>query len=100
MALPVVTKRDLFAKVSRPRFPKIEALDRALEVLESHNMIRWLPTDERSRPGRKPSRAFEVHPDLLPQKPQNLHNQALEVDSAESAVSAAELPAETDEVVL
>jgi replicative DNA helicase len=66
------TKRELFTAVSRSRFPKVGDLDMPLVLLEQHGYIRRASEPERTGPGRKPSPAYEVHPDL----------------AAESAVSA------------
>jgi replicative DNA helicase len=58
------TKRELFTAVSRARFAKVGALDAPLDLLEQHGWIRREPEPERTGPGRKPSPAYLVHPDL------------------------------------
>jgi replicative DNA helicase len=58
------TKRELFTGVSRSRFPKVGGLDVPLDLLEQHGYIRRLPEPEREGPGRRPSPAYLVHPDL------------------------------------
>ena len=50
--------------LSRSRFPKVGDLDAPLELLEQHGYIRRVPEPERTGPGRRPSPAYEVHPDL------------------------------------
>jgi replicative DNA helicase len=58
------TKRELFAAVSRSRFPKVGDLDAPLALLEQHGYIRRCPEPERTGPGRRPSPTYEAHPDL------------------------------------
>lgn len=58
------TKRELFTGVSRARFPKVGDLDAPLDLLEQHGYVRREPEPERTGPGRRPSPAYEVHPDL------------------------------------
>ena len=74
---------DLFSAVRQSRFRKVETLDRPLELLEAHNMIRWFEQPERKGPGRKPSPKFEVNPDLysdIETPPHNPHNSGLGAD--------------------
>ncbi|HET9969826.1 MAG TPA: YfjI family protein [Streptosporangiaceae bacterium] len=58
------TRRELFTGVSRARFAKVGDLDAPLDLLEQHGYIRRVPEPERTGPGRRPSPAYEVHPDL------------------------------------
>lgn len=58
------TKRDAFNGVSRSRFAKVGDLDAPLDLLEQHGYIRRVPEPERTGPGRRPSPAYLVHPDL------------------------------------
>jgi len=58
------TKREAHMGTSRAQFPKVGDLDAPLELLEQHGWIRRVPEPERIGPGRRPSPAYEVHPDL------------------------------------
>jgi replicative DNA helicase len=58
------TRREAHMGLSRSRFPKVGDLDAPLDLLEQHGYIRRLPEPEREGPGRRPSPAYEVHPDL------------------------------------
>jgi replicative DNA helicase len=58
------TKREAFTGLSRSRFAKVGDLDAPLELLEQHGWIRRMPETDRTGPGRRPSPAYEVHPDL------------------------------------
>ena len=58
------TKREAHMGLSRSRFPKVGDLDAPLALLEQHGYIRSEPEPERTGPGRRPSPAYEVHPDL------------------------------------
>ena len=68
-----VTKRELFSGAYRGRFAKATDLDPALALLEDHGYLRRAAEAERSGPGRKPSPAYEINPQVI---------------SAESALSA------------
>jgi replicative DNA helicase len=58
------TKREAHMGLSRSRFPKVGDLDAPLALLEQHGYIRSEPEPERTGPGRRPSPAYAVHPDL------------------------------------
>ena len=58
------TKREAHMGLSRSRFPKVGDLDAPLDLLEQHGYIRSMPEPERTGPGRRPSPAYQVHPDL------------------------------------
>lgn len=58
------TRRQMHMGVSRSRFAKVGDLDAPLDLLEEHGYIRRAPEAERTGPGRRPSPAFLVHPDL------------------------------------
>jgi hypothetical protein len=58
------TKREAHMGLSRSRFPKVGDLDAPLALLEQYGYIRSGPEPERTGPGRRPSPAYEVHPDL------------------------------------
>ena len=60
------TRREAFRAMRGP-CKTIEDVDPPLTLLEQHGFIRPLPTREDSRPGRKPSPAFETHPACLTQ---------------------------------
>jgi replicative DNA helicase len=54
---------------TRGRFEKAERLDRALDRLAAHRIVRARQTDERTRPGRKPKPDYDVTPYPLPTIP-------------------------------
>jgi len=54
---------------TRRRFDKAEHLDRALDRLEAHRIIRAHPSEERTGPGRKPAPVYEMTPYPLPTIP-------------------------------
>jgi replicative DNA helicase len=56
------TRRELFTALPRGRFPKVDALDPALELLEAHGHIRRADQPAPKGPGRPPSPAYEVNP--------------------------------------
>jgi hypothetical protein len=58
------TKREMFSGVSRSRFPKVGDLDAPLDLIEQHGWIRREAEPERTGPGRRPSPAYQVHPEL------------------------------------
>jgi len=59
-----VTKRDLFTGLPRSRFKKATDLDPVLNLLEQHGYLRRLPDPPRTGPGRPPSMAYLVYPNL------------------------------------
>lgn len=59
-----ISKRDLFAKVSRSEFPTVAELDSALNLLEDHGYVRALPVLRTGTRGRPPSPRYLIHPDL------------------------------------
>ncbi|MFC5027268.1 YfjI family protein [Streptomyces sp. DSM 41987] len=61
---PEVSKRDLFAKVSRAEFPAVTDLDAALNVLEDHGYVRVQAAPRTTGRGRPPSPRYTVHPHL------------------------------------
>lgn len=83
------TKRELFSAVSRSRFPKVGDLDAPLELLEQHGWIRREPEPERTGPGRRPSPAYLVHPDLAAEIAVSAKHRrgSLSADSADIAAS-------------
>jgi replicative DNA helicase len=60
------TRRELFTALPRGRFPKVDALDPALELLEAHGYIRRVDQPAPKGPGRPPSPAYEVNPLAVP----------------------------------
>jgi replicative DNA helicase len=58
------TVREIFNAVSRSRFAKVGDLETPLALVEDHGYIRRQPDPERKGPGRPPSPAYLVHPDL------------------------------------
>jgi hypothetical protein len=59
-----ISKRDVFAKVSRSEFPTVAELDSALNLLEDHGYVRALPIVRTGTRGRPPSPRYLIHPDL------------------------------------
>lgn len=58
------TKRDAFRGLPRGRFPTVDRLDPALDLLEQHGHIARAADPPRAGPGRPPSPTFHIHPDL------------------------------------
>jgi replicative DNA helicase len=58
------TRRDAFRAMPRGRFRKVTDLDPALDILDQHGWIRPHPAPDHRGPGRPPSPAYDVHPDL------------------------------------
>ena len=56
------TRRELFASLSRSRFPKVIELDPVLELLAAHGFVRAVEDPPRAGAGRKPSPTYQVHP--------------------------------------
>jgi hypothetical protein len=80
------TVRDLHVKLGTNRFPKVDDLKAALDLLEDHHWIRRLPEPEHSGLGRKPSPAYVTQ---FTQSTETL-NQAHSVRSVDSVTGAAE----------
>ncbi|WP_435133031.1 DUF3987 domain-containing protein [Actinacidiphila sp. bgisy144] len=59
-----ISKRDVFAKVSRSEFPTVAELDSALNLLEDRGYIRALPVLRTGTRGRPPSPRYLIHPDV------------------------------------
>ncbi|WP_329368506.1 YfjI family protein [Streptomyces sp. NBC_00669] len=59
-----ISKRDVFAKVSRSEFPTVAELDSALNLLEDHGYVRALPVLRTGTRGRPPSPRYLIHPDV------------------------------------
>jgi replicative DNA helicase len=57
-----VTRRDLFTALPRGRFPKVDDLDPALEVLEHHGYLRRVEQPRPKGAGRPPSPTYDVNP--------------------------------------
>ena len=73
------SKRDLFTKASRSRFPKVSDLDVVISKLEEHLYIDEEPRIETSGRGRPPSPTWRVNP---------AHSAAVIADIAERRGSA------------
>jgi hypothetical protein len=58
------TIRDLLTDLPRSRFATADAVTDAVGVLKEHGYVRAQPQPERTGPGRKPSPAYLVHPNL------------------------------------
>ena len=78
------TRRELFTALPRGRFPKVDALDPALELLEAHGYVRRVDQPAPKRPGRPPSPAYEVNPLTR----SRAARPSISADSADSADSA------------
>jgi hypothetical protein len=59
-----VSKRDLFAKVSRSEFPTVTDLEPVLSLLEDHGYLRTEIPPARTGRGRAPSPRYQLHPGL------------------------------------
>lgn len=59
-----VSKRDVFAKLSRSEFPTVTELDTALALLEDHGYVRAQAVLRNSGRGRPPSPRYLIHPSL------------------------------------
>jgi hypothetical protein len=72
--LRTFTKRELY-QAMKGSYPKADDLDPILKVLCDHGYVRLMVTSDRGGPGRKPSPAYETHPDLWMQiGSHNSHN--------------------------
>jgi hypothetical protein len=58
------TRREAFTGLSRSQFPKVGDLDGPLDLLDQHGYIRRESEPDRTGPGRRPSPAYLVHPNL------------------------------------
>ncbi|MEU6997219.1 YfjI family protein [Nonomuraea sp. NPDC046570] len=58
------TVREAFTALPRSRFRKVTELEPALDLLEQLGWIRREPDPPRTGPGRRPSPAYAVHPNL------------------------------------
>jgi len=54
------TVRDVHVKLGTNRFPKVDDLKAALDLLEDHHWIHSQPEPEHKGPGRKPSRTYRT----------------------------------------
>ena len=70
---PSFTVRQIHAAL-KTTFKRVKEIRDPLNVLEERGYIREIPAKPRSGPGRPASPRFEVHPDLLAQKPHNPQN--------------------------
>ena len=57
-----ITRRDLFTKASRSRFPKAADLDVVITRLDEHGYLDPIPGEPREGRGRPPSPRWSVHP--------------------------------------
>jgi hypothetical protein len=90
--------RAAFTALDRNRFPTMDELKPCLELLVEHGYLRLLEPATMSGPGRRPSRAYEVHPGIpqgAPQYPQKTDSDSANrhcADSAERFVGSKESP--------
>ena len=75
------TRRELFTALPRGRFPKVDALDPGLELLEAHGYVRRAAQPAPKGPGRPPSPTYEVNPLRRPRT----SRPGISADSADSA---------------
>jgi DNA polymerase-1 len=73
--LALFTRREAYRAMRGP-CKTVEDIDPVLAVLETHGFIRPVPPPAASRPGRKASLVYEIHPSALGQNGQNGHNAA------------------------
>jgi hypothetical protein len=59
-----VTRRDLFAKVSRSEFPTIAEMEPAVALLEEHGYLRSHTPPRTGKRGRPPAPRYLIHPQL------------------------------------
>jgi replicative DNA helicase len=85
------TRRELFTALPRGRFPKVDALDPALELLEAHGYVRRVDQPAPKGPGRRPSPTYEVNP---LRRPPTRHP-GISADSAQPSGWSGRLPAST-----
>jgi replicative DNA helicase len=75
------TRRELFTALPRGRFPKVDALDPGMELLETYGHIRRVDQPAPKGRGRPPSPAFEANPLRRPRTPRP----RISADCADSA---------------
>jgi replicative DNA helicase len=66
------TRRDLHVALPRGRFPKVDALDAPLALLEAHGYVRKEEAEPRPGPGRPPSPTYTVNPGLTKKEERRL----------------------------
>jgi hypothetical protein len=59
-----VSRRDLFAKLSRSEFPTVADLEPAVNLLEDHGYLRVHLPERTGTRGRPPAPRYQVHPSL------------------------------------
>ncbi|MFI9028827.1 YfjI family protein [Streptomyces sp. NPDC053560] len=59
-----VSRRDLFAKLSRSEFPTVDDLEPAAALLEEHGYLRMYTPERTGNRGRPPAPRFHLHPTL------------------------------------
>nr|WP_241265530.1 DUF3987 domain-containing protein [Streptomyces boncukensis] len=59
-----VSRRDLFAKLSRAEFPTVAELEPAINLLEDHGYLRVDTPPRKSKRGRPPAPRYVVHPQV------------------------------------
>lgn len=59
-----VSRRDLFAKLSRSEFPTVADLEPAAALLEEHGYVRVYQPERTGARGRPPAPRYQVHPCL------------------------------------
>jgi hypothetical protein len=79
------SRRDVFNQL-RGTVHKVDEVDEPLRLLEAHSYIRERQT-ERSGPGRKPSKRYEVNPYFYAQNAHNTQNSTCACDSVHSPYS-------------
>jgi len=64
-----VSRRDLFAKLSRSEFPTVTDLEPAAALLEEHGYLRTYQPERTGTRGRPPAPRYQVHPTLREPRP-------------------------------
>ncbi|MGW2586279.1 DUF3987 domain-containing protein [Streptomyces virginiae] len=59
-----ITRRDLFAKLSRSEFPTVAELEPALALLEEHGYLRTDTPPRTGKRGRPPAPRYLIHPNV------------------------------------
>ncbi|WP_314177767.1 hypothetical protein [Streptomyces winkii] len=63
-AWETVSRRDLFAKLSRSEFPTVADLEPAVALLEEHGYLRTHTPPRTGKRGRPPAPRYLIHPQV------------------------------------
>ena len=67
-AVPAFSLRDLHRELPAGRFPKVDLVTAAVDVLVDHGHLISIPLPEKKGPGRRPSPRFAAHPTVVKPK--------------------------------